>query len=368
MDARNLKLIGFLTWLVIAIPSVNWELKHNVLFTPVGIAWLVCYALFPLFFFLATRDQVATPRRMMYTAAQSVVVLTCIALQPSGYPAVLIVVVAGQLGLLPLRVALAWIVAQTAIFGLVASDSEKFWYVLAYLMFQLFALVSLRIAHQESHARQALAAANAELQVTSGLLDISSRTEERLRIARDLHDVIGHHLTALSLNLEVASHLADGSSREPIEKAQMLTRTLLADVRDVVSRLRDKEPVDLTAALHALRDNVERPVLNVDVMQGVTVTDPQVAQVALRAIQEMVTNAVRHSAARNLWLKVSAEDQALAIAARDDGTGTDHVAFGNGLRGMRERVEQLHGTMNVQSMRGHGFEVNVRIPLHGAEA
>ena len=81
------------------------------------------------------------------------------------------------------------------------------------------------------------------------LLEISSRTTERLRIARDLHDLLGHHLTALSLNLEVASHLATGEANEQIEKSKAITKLLLGDVRDVVSRLRNDEPVDLGAAI-----------------------------------------------------------------------------------------------------------------------
>jgi signal transduction histidine kinase len=80
-------------------------------------------------------------------------------------------------------------------------------------------------------------------------------------------------------------------------------------------------------------------------------------------VQEIVTNAVRHSGARNLWLKVSMNDQTLAIDARDDGSGCDCVTFGNGLRGMRERVEEAHGSIEVSSMRGRGFEVRVTLPL-----
>jgi signal transduction histidine kinase len=91
-----------------------------------------------------------------------------------------------------------------------------------------------------------------------------------------------------------------------------------------------------------------------------------VAQVALRAVQEIVTNAVRHSNARNLWLTVGSAEKTLTVDARDDGGGTDRVVFGNGLRGMRERVQQAGGTLEVASMRGRGFEVHVRLPLGGA--
>src|SRR5205814_850113 len=141
-----------------------------------------------------------------------------------------------------------------------------------------------------------------------------------------------------------------------------ITKELLGDVRAVVSRLREDEPVDLATALNALRDVIATPSLHID-LENVAVSDPAVAQVVLRALQEIVTNAVRHSGARNLWLRVSRDGGGLAIDARDDGVGCDRVAFGNGLRGMRERVEAVRGSLEVASARGRGFEVRVMLPL-----
>ena len=82
----------------------------------------------------------------------------------------------------------------------------------------------------------------------------------------------------------------------------------------------------------------------------------------LRAVQEIVTNAVRHSGARNLWLRLSSSDHTLDVDARDDGAGTDAIEFGNGLRGIRERVEQVNGSLEVSSMRGRGFSVHISLP------
>jgi signal transduction histidine kinase len=194
---------------------------------------------------------------------------------------------------------------------------------------------------------------------------MNSRASERLRIARDLHDLLGHHLTALSLNLEVASHLADGEARESIEKSKSITKLLLSDVRDTVSSLRDDEPVDLGGALRSLRDAITTPAVHLEVANDVAVADAAIAQAALRAVQEIVTNAVRHSGARNLWLRLKTHEQSLDIDARDDGSGTDDLRIGNGLRGMRERVEQVRGSVDVSSSRGGGFSVHVRLPLVG---
>jgi signal transduction histidine kinase len=360
---KALRAVGFLTWVIIAVPHVIWSVQKANLFTPAGYAWMGAMIAFVLCFGLATRDTCTGVPQLLLLVAQALLALVCVALQPHGFIEVLLVLVAGQLGGVPLAYAIVWIVTQSvAVLFFAKWDLETLLKLLGYFAFQLFGMFTARVAHDEREAKQALAEANAELRVATGLLDMSSRSEERLRIARDLHDLIGHHLTALSLNLEVAGHLASGEAREYIDKGHAITKTLLADVRDVVSRLRENEPVDLAASLRSLRDVVKSPAIQIDA-DDAAVTNPAIAETALRAAQEIVTNAVRHSNARNLWLKVAHEDRALAIHAKDDGVGTDRVTFGNGLIGMRERVTHAGGTMQVQSMRGRGFEVHIRLPL-----
>ena len=359
MQLRHLVLAGVLTWVIVALP-------HAGHFTPV---WSLCYLAFLGLFILNTREWCPGRLELFVAALQAVLALACVWLKPNGMQAVLLVIVAAELGHLRFRAAFVWIAIQSLglfIVGQYATGAhEPEWSALGYFAFQLFGFLTARIAHEEREAKQALAEVNAELRVATGLLDMSSRAEERLRIARDLHDLIGHHLTALSINLEVASHLAEGQAKEQVEKSKTIAKLLLSDVRDVVSRLREDEPVDLGAALASLRDAVPHPNIHVDA-DGAAVTEPLVAQTALRAVQEIVTNAVRHSNARNLWLKIGTADRALTVDARDDGGGTDRVEFGNGLRGMRERVQQAGGTLEVASMRGRGFEVHVRLPLGGA--
>lgn len=353
VQTRMLVLAGVLTWLIVGLPHAGDP----------GLSWVVAWLAFIALFLVAARDQCRGTFELLLIALQSVLALVCAFLEPRGMQPVLLVIVAGQLGHLRVPAAMGWISVQTVALYLVTSEAEHAGFVtLGYFAFQLFGFLTARIAETEREARVALAEANAELQVATGLLDLSSRAEERLRIARDLHDLIGHHLTALSINLEVAAHLSTGQAREQIEKSGAIAKLLLSDVRDVVSRLREHEPVDLGAALRSLQQAVPSPVIHVDT-EGVSITEPAVAQTALRAVQEIVTNTVRHANARNLWLKVSAAGSALSVDARDDGGGTDHVQYGNGLRGMRERVQHAGGTMEVASMRGRGFEVRVRIPL-----
>jgi signal transduction histidine kinase len=351
MDGRNLTLIGILTWAVIVFTGIGSR----------GPLWYVCLAVFLAGFVLATYRECPATRRRLLTLLQTLAALGAMTtVQHMKMEPVLLVIIAGELGGLEFLPAFTWIGAQTAVLAFIARQFDSV--MVSFVAFQLFAYFAVRIAHREALARQALAEANAELKVTSGLLDISSRTEERLRIARDLHDLLGHHLTALSLNLEVAGHLAGGEAKESIEKSKAITKELLGDVRAVVSRLREDEPVDLAKALHALRESIPAPALHIE-LENVAVSDPAAARIALRAVQEIVTNAVRHAGARNLWLRLSSSDHALDVDARDDGAGTDNIQFGNGLRGIRERVEQVRGSFEVSSMRGRGFAVHITLPV-----
>jgi signal transduction histidine kinase len=362
MEIRNLNLVGYLTWLIVGVSSVYWEWQRHSLGTPRAIAWMVSFCCFLLFYRVVRTG--GHTRMIVCLILQTVIALVCVALQPVGFQPILLVIVAGQLGSLSVPVALSWVVLQTAALGAVMRRHDEALAIsMAFFAFAIFASFTARIAHNEREARRALAETHAELKVATELLGISSRTEERLRISRDLHDLMGHHLTALSLNLEVASHLSGGAARDQIETGKSLTKLLLSDVRDVVSRLREDESVDLAAAVQSLRDIIATPALHLAVGEKLGATGQAVATVSLRAIQEIVTNAVRHSEARNLWLSLTSDDDMLQIDARDDGRGCDHVAFGNGLRGMQERIEEAGGTMVIDTVRGSGFKVHVRLPL-----
>jgi signal transduction histidine kinase len=187
-----------------------------------------------------------------------------------------------------------------------------------------------------------------------------------MRISRELHDLLGHHLTALSLNLEVATHLSEGRAQEHVRQAQSLAKLLLSDVREAVSQLREGDAIDLREALDALIEGV--PSLDIHLMlpPDFRVDDPARAQVLLRCAQEIITNAVRHAGARTLWLSLVRENGGVAIRARDDGQGAEGFNAGNGLRGMRERLAQFGGKLEIETARDRGFALDAWLPLENA--
>src|SRR5690606_3512456 len=119
--------------------------------------------------------------------------------------------------------------------------------------------VTALVARQQAQAREEQRQLNAELRATRLLLAESARINERTRISRELHDLLGHHLTALSLNLEVAGHLTEGRAKEHVGQAHTLARLLLTDVREAVSHLRVEKAIDLALTLRPLAQNIFTP-------------------------------------------------------------------------------------------------------------
>jgi signal transduction histidine kinase len=356
---KLLRLAGLLTWLSTGVPTL---LKSGEL----DLRWLACWIAFGVLYAIDAAGQRRT--HVLTLAAQTLLAFAALAFETTAFMPVLFVVVAGRIGQTErMPVAIAWVLAQSAGIGiLLATGNWRLSVALpvagAYCAFQFFALLAAHLALSESRARGELAIANAELRAAADLLDASSRTSERLRIARDLHDLLGHHLTALSVNLEVAAHLSNGKARAHVEQAQSLAKLLLSDVRAVVSDLRDDQTIDIAAMLGRVVEPIAAPRVTLHVSDEVRVTSPAVAQTLLRAVQEIATNAMRHSGAATLTFNVTSENGAILLHARDDGRGASVIEPGNGLRGMQERSRELGGSVEIVSQSGGGFEVRMELP------
>lgn len=232
----------------------------------------------------------------------------------------------------------------------------------AFLGFQVFALVTAAMAKSESVAREDLARINAELASTRELLRESSKTGERLRIARELHDVLGHHLTALCLHLEAALHTSVEQGHAAVEKALATSKQLLADLRSVVSSLHETDAIDLRQALTSLSENLPRIKLHLSMPSQLHITDAARAHAVLRCVQEVTTNALKHSDACNLWIALRVEEGAIEIDVHDDGQSAAKAHSGTGILSMRRRLEELGGGLTVSSDRQAGFGLRAWLP------
>lgn len=287
----------------------------------------------------------------------------------NGFNGILLVLIATvALDVLSLGMALVLLALLTLAYGTsIALPAVELWNlvtsVLAFGSFEIFALYVSHVARSERQGREELARVNAELLATRRLLADSSRAAERVLISRELHDALGHHLTALSLHLETARHAPAAEAAAHVETAHALTKGTLQEVRRVVTRLREEPAVDLAGALAELAAGIGAPAVHLAVPDRLRLDDPERAHALLRCAQEMLTNAVRHAGARNLWLELIQAPEGLELRARDDGRGAATVRSGNGLNGMRERLAALGGRLAVESGPGRGFQVTARLPV-----
>jgi signal transduction histidine kinase len=378
---RLLRYAGLFTYLCVGIPLLRYGALLDEMIKqqrpPVFLYWwAACYVLFGRVFWFLTH-RLGSRGCSVFKAFLLVVLIGAAAaigyFSQSGLCALLLIVVAVLLPwLLPLRVALVWMVLQNySLVPIFASFpdwtlGEAVLQSSMYLGLSALTFFTSVIAKQQAEAREEQRRLNSELRATRALLAESSRIAERLRIARELHDLVGHHLTALSLNLEVASHLVHQPAQEHVRKAQSVAKLLLGDVREVVSQMREDDAIDLTQALQTLIEGVPQLAIHLDLPPRFAVDDPRRAQVLLRCAQEVITNTVRHSGARNLWLSFEHRGEEIAIHARDDGRGAGELKPGNGLAGMRERLAQFGGRLDISTARDAGFSLDAWLPLESA--
>lgn len=283
------------------------------------------------------------------------------------------------------RQALAWLAGQSAFVALwtlalelaggaggehplLARDPRSPYalWLMAMLTWQLFAFCAGWFAAAEGRQRRRLARLAAELVAAQQALGERERNDERLRIARELHDSAGHHLVALGLQLELAQRVAEPARGGHVATAAGIAGDLLADLRRVVGVLREEPPTDLPRALAALQAAVPEPRVRLDLPATLPPLAPGVAVTLLRCAQEAVANSLRHARARDIGIALDCAGGTARLRLRDDGVGCAALAAGNGLTGMRERVVAAGGTLAIDTAPGRGFGIEIALPLAAA--
>ncbi|WP_295565558.1 sensor histidine kinase [uncultured Stenotrophomonas sp.] len=374
---RVLRLAGLFTWVMVGLPLAYSQFENLHSRGDMGgwaVLLFVAYLSFGTSYYWLTRI-LRSDSHTSWLDRGLLLLLTISALgvsflSGSGLGSILMMVAAGVIPwMLSVRLGVLWLlVSQLAVapvyytllrFPLFEAVMQS----LLYGGFSMFIFVTSLVARQQTEARDEQRRLNSELRATRALLAESARVNERTRISRELHDLLGHQLTALTLNLEVAGHLAEGQALEHVKRSHALAKLLLGNVREVVSQLRETGAIELGAALRPLTENVPSLDIQLDIEDPLNVEDPQRAHVLLRCTQEIITNAVRHAGARHLWIKVYREaPDRVVVEARDDGVGADMVNVGNGLRGMRERLQQCGGQLQIETRPGEGFRVRATVP------
>lgn len=262
--------------------------------------------------------------------------------------------------------------------------TEAYYFALTLAPAIVFVVVFTRLNSSEQRARQdaeALTAdleeANRQLTEYSTQVDELARTKERNRMAREIHDSLGHYLTVVNVQIRAAQTVMDtdpDKAREALDKAQRLTQEGLTAVRQSVSALRES-PLSgrsLQEAIRLLLQETESSgiVANLAVQGEPFTLDPKVELTLYRAAQEGLTNVRRHARASQVDLTLAyraGSEVALTIA--DNGVGAAGTAEGGyGLLGIEERVDLLDGQMKVDTLPGEGFVLSISLPSQQAES
>lgn len=226
-------------------------------------------------------------------------------------------------------------------------------------------LLSLRLKEERNDVM------NLNSKLTEAMTDLENMTllKERNRVARELHDTLGHELTALVMKMELSKHLKQSDEAESgryLTEAIQEGRSALKLVRTVVQAM--KQPKRSNEDLFILIERFKQTtpmVIQLSTDLDLSELPSDQAHVIYRAVQEALTNAVRHSHAKHFWIELSATHMGISLHLTDDGDVKDSLQAlreGFGLKAMRERVEELNGRMKINRM--NGFEIIIELDNH----
>jgi signal transduction histidine kinase len=236
----------------------------------------------------------------------------------------------------------------------------------------LIPVFRLRVLERRSEQQRATAEEAERLMRDLSQQLVAGQEAERKRLSRELHDHVGQLLTALRMELGRIdrSRTADSAARTGLAECCHLVDNLVRVVRDLSLGLRPSmlDDLGLQPALEWLvRDASRRSAIDVvlSVPQPIERLDERASTCVYRAVQEALTNCIRHSGAKHVDVTITQTADALDVVVVDDGKGFDTAArsSGLGLRGMAERVKELGGSLAVRSSPGNGTTLSVRLPI-----
>lgn len=244
--------------------------------------------------------------------------------------------------------------------------AEALWLHLDPIRWTWAALFTVIVGGVNLHYAQ-VARQNARLRLSQDEVEHLAKVAERERIARDLHDLLGHTLSLIILKSELASKLSDrdpARAREEIRDVERISREALAEVRGAIAGYRSG---GLQSELARAGEALETAGIAVDSSaEQLPLSAAQEAVLSL-ALREGVTNVIRHSGARRCAIRLARDGDACRLTVSDDGRG-GRAADGYGLVGMRERVAALGGTMSYDGSRGATIEIRLPMPPAGVRA
>jgi len=242
-------------------------------------------------------------------------------------------------------------------------QQKVFFDAMIYGCFHFFAVLMSYHAIEAEKATRKAHQLNRELETTQQLLTEASKHNERTRIARDLHDLLGHHLTALIINLQVATRLTQGDANDKVEQCHSLAKLLLSDVREAVSTLRENSELNFEQILEQMIENIPNIEIVTSIKTKIPADNLPLAKTLLSCIQEAITNSLRHSSADKFWISLSQKDDSFLLELRDNGEIKHEIVEGNGLSGMRERIKEFGGQISIERLAANNQKESLKITI-----
>lgn len=217
-----------------------------------------------------------------------------------------------------------------------------------------------------------LSRANEELKEYADIKEKMGETRERNRIAMEIHDSVGHSLTGISVGVDTCIAIMDKNPKAAKSQLQVISSVAkdgIADIRRSVSTLRP-DSLNQTPLAETIKNMIEKTKqaagIDIEFICYVTLDfNEEEENTVFRIIQESVTNAIRHGKATKIVIIISKEAARLEIIISDNGIGCENPISGFGITHMKERIEKLHGRLNLISH--NGFTVEAHIPLGGSK-
>lgn len=368
------RISAFITWVFVSSSALYYSFSYYGassirpwLTSSVVVGIALCFS-------VVTRRDMSLPQwRIPLLVTMYLLAVASLFLQPYTYLAIFLVIWSALLPYyLAWRKCLPVSVLAALPLGLIHTfywqDSDAWLLAALFWTFNFFAMMMSNVAINEKLAREKSDELNRQLTSTQQLVRQAGQQDERLRIARNIHDVLGHHLTALTINLQVASLKAKGAGQDEVkahvDQCHSLAKLLLSDVREAVSEIRENAALDWQQAVSALFIGLPRPRLQLSIADNVKVEDVRTADILLRCVQESLTNTIKHSQSAQLYVSLSKHKNSYLLTLQDEQSVTEKtMKQGNGLTGMAERVAQSGGVMKY-GFNSQGFLIDILLPEH----
>jgi signal transduction histidine kinase len=195
--------------------------------------------------------------------------------------------------------------------------------------------------------------------------------EERNRLARDLHDTVGHTFTSVIMGLDAASFLMETSTEKAKEQVDVLREVMRKSLGDVRTQIHQISPSGERESLSSqLKKIAEDFALHTKTMihfDDIRLHEKEISSqgtiTLIRCLQESLTNAIRHGHATEITITLKEESSHVILVIKDNGIGISDASYGFGLTGMEERLESLQGNLHIETMENEGTVVTCFLPV-----